>query len=133
MSSIEFKVHDKVTAEEVIELYREAGLSRPIDDSDRIERMYAGSNLIATARENGKLVGLARSITDGAWSTYLADLAVSPNAQKSGIGKRLVELTKETVGDESMVLLLSVPAAMEYYSKIGMERLDNAFILWRRN
>ena len=60
-----------------------------------------------------------------------ADLAVDPNAQKTGIGKRLVELTKEAVGDESMVLLLSVPTAMEYYPKIGMERLDNAFIIWR--
>lgn len=133
MSSIEYKVHDKVTAAEIIELYRESGLPRPIDDPDRIERMYAGSNLIVTARENGKLVGVARSITDGAWSTYLADLAVDPNAQRSGIGKRLVELTKEAVGDESMVLLLSVPTAMEYYPKIGMERLDNVFLIWRRN
>lgn len=130
--AIEFKVHDKVTAEDIIELYRDAGLPRPIDNPDRIERMYTGSNLVITARENGKLVGVSRSITDGAWSTYLADLAVSPNVQKSGIGKRLVELTKEAVGDESMVLLLSVPTAMEYYPKIGMEKLDNAFIIWRK-
>lgn len=88
--AIEYKIHDKVTADEIIELYRDAGLTRPIDDPDRIERMYAGSNLIVTARENGKLVGVSRAITDGAWSTYLADLAVSPKAQKSGIGKRLV-------------------------------------------
>lgn len=128
---IDYKVHDQVTPNEVIELYRESGLPRPTDDADRIARMYAGSNLIVTARENGKLVGIARSITDGAWSTYLADLAVSPNAQKTGIGKRLVELTKEAVGDESMLLLLSVPTAMEYYPRIGMERLDNAFIIWR--
>lgn len=130
--AIEYRVNDKVTADEVIDLYLDAGLPRPIDDADRIERMYAGSNLVVTARENGKLVGVSRSITDGAWSTYLADLAVSPNAQKSGIGKRLVELTKQAVGDESMVLLLSVPTAMEYYPKIGMEKLDNAFIIWRK-
>ena|SRR5687768_12118143 len=129
---IDYEVHGKVSADEVIELYREAGLPRPIGDADRIERMYAGSNLVITARENGKLVGVSRSITDGAWSTYLADLAVSPNVQKSGIGKRLVELTKEAVGDESTVLLLSVPTAMEYYPKIGMEKLDNAFIIWRK-
>lgn len=131
--AIDYKVHDRVTPEEIIELYRDAGLPRPIDDARRIERMYAGSNLVVTARENGKLVGVSRSITDGAWSTYLADLAVSPNVQKSGIGKRLVELTKEAVGDESMVLLLSVSTAMEYYPKIGMEKLDNAFIIWREN
>jgi predicted N-acetyltransferase YhbS len=129
---IDYEINGKVTPEEVIELYRDAGLPRPIEDKGRIRRIYEGSNLIVTARENGKLVGVARSITDGAWSTYLADLAVDPNVQRSGIGKRLVELTKETVGDESMVLLLSVPTAMEYYPRIGMERLDNAFIIWRK-
>jgi GNAT superfamily N-acetyltransferase len=128
---IDYEVNGKVTPQEVIELYGAAGLPRPIDDADRIQRMLAGSNLIVTARENGRLVGIARSITDGAWSTYLADLAVDPQAQKTGIGKRLVELTKEAVGDQSMVLLLSVPTAMEYYPRIGMERLDNAFIISR--
>lgn len=128
--AIDYKINGEATADEVIELYVNAGLKRPTE-TDRMARMLAGSNLIVTARENGKLVGIARSITDGAWSTYLADLAVDPHAQKTGIGKRLVELTKEAVGDESMVLLLSVPTAMEYYPKIGMERLDNAFIIWR--
>lgn len=130
--AIDYKINGEARADEVIELYLNAGLKRPTE-IERMERMLTGSNLIITARENGKLVGIARSITDGAWSTYLADLAVDPNAQKTGIGKRLVELTKEAVGDESMVLLLSVPTAMEYYPKIGMEQLDNAFIIWRRD
>lgn len=129
--AIDYKINGEATADEVIELYVIAGLKRPTE-TERMARMLTGSNLVVTARDNGKLVGIARSITDGAWSTYLADLAVDPNAQKSGIGKRLVELTKEAVGDESMVLLLSVPTAMEYYPKIGMERLDNAFIIWRK-
>ena len=128
---IEFKVNAPVEASEVIELYRDAGLPRPIDDADRIERMLAGSNLVVTAREDGNLIGISRAITDGAWSCYLAHLAVASSHQKARVGRRLVELTKEAAGEESMVLLLSVPTALEYYPKIGMERLDNAFIIWR--
>ncbi len=128
---IEFTVNGRVGIPEVIELYRDAGLPRPIDDADRIERMYSGSNLIVTAREGEKLVGVSRAITDGAWSCYLADLAVASSHQKAGVGRKLVELTKQVAGEESMVLLLSVPTAMEYYPKIGMERLENAFIIWR--
>lgn len=30
-----------------------------------------------------------------------------------------------------MVLLLSVPTAMEYYPKIGMEKVENGFIIFR--
>lgn len=128
---IEYTVGGTVGSAEVVELYRDCGLPRPIDDEDRIGRMLAGSNLIVTARENGRLVGISRSITDGAWSCYLADLAVATSHQKAGIGRKLIELTKEAAGKESMVLLLSVPTALEYYPKIGMERLDNAFIIWR--
>jgi predicted N-acetyltransferase YhbS len=128
--AIDYKVNGEASAEEVIALYVAAGLKRPTDP-ERMGRMLAGSNLIVTARDGGKLVGIARSITDGAWSTYLADLAVDPNIQRSGIGKRLVELTKDAAGDESMVLLLSVPTAMEYYPKIGMEQMNNAFMIAR--
>ena len=128
---IEYEINGTVNAAEVVELYRDSGLPRPTDDEERIGRMLMGSNLIVTAREDGRLVGISRSITDGAWSTYLADLAVASSHQKAGVGRRLVELTKEAAGEESMVLLLSVPTAMEYYPRIGMERLDNAFIIWR--
>ncbi len=128
---IEYKVNEPVDAADVIELYRDAGLPRPVDDADRIARMLAGSNLVVSAWENDKLIGISRSITDGAWSTYLADLAVATSHQKAGVGRKLIEMTKEAAGEESMVLLLSVPTAMEYYPKIGMERLDNAFIIWR--
>ncbi|MBL8184427.1 MAG: GNAT family N-acetyltransferase, partial [Blastocatellia bacterium] len=108
---IEYKVNEPVDAADVIELYRDAGLQRPIDDAGRIAKMLAGSNLVVSAWEDGKLVGISRSITDGAWSTYLADLAVATSHQKAGVGRRLVELTKEAAGEESMVLLLSVPTA----------------------
>jgi len=128
---IDYKINAPVEASEVIDLFRDAGLPRPIDDAPRIERMLAVSNLVVTAREAAKLVGISRSITDGAWSCYLADLAVATTHQKFGIGRKLVQLTKEAAGEESMVLLLSVPTALEYYPKIGMERLDNAFIIWR--
>src|SRR6187402_304480 len=95
------------TAEQVIELYDKAGLPRPTDDKHRIQKMYENSNLIVTAWDNEKLVGVSRSITDWVWSCYLADLAISPDYKKSGIGKKLIELTKEKVGEQTMILLLS--------------------------
>lgn len=123
---------DKIpTADQVIHLYDIADLPRPTSDKARIQKMYDSSNLIVTAWDNDQLVGVSRSITDWVWSCYLADLAVHPDYNKSGIGKRLVALTKEKLGDESMVLLLSVPSAMEYYPKIGMLKEDRAFTILR--
>ena len=119
------------TTEQIIELYEYATLPRPINDSERIRKMFEHSDLIITAWDGGKLVGLSRTITDWVWCSYLADLAVLPNYKKSGIGKRLIELTKKKVGEQSMILLLSVPTAMDYYPKVGFSKEDRSFIIQR--
>lgn len=115
----------------VIKLYNNAGLPRPTQDAERIKKMYDNSNLIITAWDGEKLVGVSRCITDWCWSCYLADLAVQPGYQKEGIGKKLIEFTKEKAGEEVMVLLLSVPTAMEYYPKVGFTKEDRAFAIFR--
>ena len=93
--------------------------------------MYQNSDLVITAWDGELLVGVARSITDWVWSCYLADLAVRTAYQKMGIGKRLIEMTKEQVGEQSMVLLLSVPTAMEYYPRVGFAKQESSFIIHR--
>ena len=118
-------------AEQVIELYNKAGLPRPTNDKERIQKMYDNSNLVVTAWDNDKLIGVSRSITDWVWCCYLADLAVDPGYQKSGMGKKLIELTKEKVGAQSMILLLSVPTAFQYYPKVGFTKEDRAFAIYR--
>ena len=93
--------------------------------------MFENSNLIVTAWHNNILVGVSRSITDWVWACYLSDLAISENYKKEGIGRELIKLTKEKVGKQSMILLLSVPTAMEYYPKVGFEKQESSFIINR--
>lgn len=129
--NVEYSLDKRPAVDQIIELYNKSGLPRPTDDRDRIQKMFDSSNLIATAWDNDLLVGVSRSITDWVWSCYLADLAIHPDYKKSGIGKELVRLTKEKLGEQSMILLLSVPSAMEYYPKIGMTKEDRAFTILR--
>lgn len=118
-------------AEAVIAVYESAGLRRPTDDPERIAKMYANSNLIVTAWDGDELVGVARSLTDHCYCCYLSDLAVRKEYQAKGIGRRLIEITKEQIGEETMLLLLSVPTAMDYYPKVGFQKVDNGFIINR--
>jgi N-acetylglutamate synthase-like GNAT family acetyltransferase len=128
---ITYKTDSIPSMEAIIALYNAAGLPRPTHDADRIRKMYEHATLVVTAWDGEKLVGVSRAITDWVWCCYLADLAVSPDYKQSGIGKKLLQLTKEKVGEQSMVLLLSVPTAMEYYPKVGMQTVENGFILHR--
>lgn len=104
------------------------GERRPIDEPDRIAKMLEHGNLIITARFDGKLVGVARSMTDFLYCTYLSDLAVDKKFQKQGIGKELIRLTKlET--PKAKLILLAAPKAVNYYPKIGMTRHENCYFL----
>lgn len=128
---IQYKTDQVPTAAEVIDLYDSSGLQRPTNDAERIDNMYRHSNLIVTAWDGSLLVGVSRALTDFHYCCYLSDLAIRKEYQKEGIGKRLVQLTKEAIGDRCMLLLLAAPTAMEYYPKIGMDTVNNGFIIKR--
>ena len=117
--------------EKIIDLYKSSGINRPIIDKERICKMYANSNLIVTAWNKNKLVGISRSVTDFSYCCYLSDLAVRKEYQSAGIGKKLIEITKKSVGEKTMLLLLSSPTAMDYYPKVGFQKVDNGFIIKR--
>lgn len=130
MKNIICKVESSLDPSEFIDILKRSTLGerRPVDDLDRINEMCKNANLIITARLDGKLIGVARSITDFVYCTYLSDLAVDEEYQKKGIGKKLIEETKKQA-PQAKLILLSAPAAVEYYPKIGMKKHEHCFIL----
>ena len=92
--------------DEARELYRASTLGerRPIDDDARFAAMLANANLTITAWDGDMLVGIARSLSDFAWTTYLADLAVRVSHQRHGIGKALMERTQAAAPQAKIVL-----------------------------
>src|SRR4051812_16042373 len=113
--SITYRTDIKPDAKQIIDLYISSGLNRPVDDSARIEKMYQHANLVITAWDGDQLVGVSRALTDFCYCCYLADLAIMHQYKHQGIGKKLVGLTKQEAGPQSMLLLLSAPQAMGYY------------------
>ena len=130
MSEIIYAVEKSLDVSEFIEVLKNSTLAerRPVDDEQRISSMCNNANLIVTARLDGKLIGVARSVTDFVYCTYLSDLAVDLAFQKKGIGKKLIEETKKQT-PQAKLILLSAPAAVDYYPKIGMTKHNYCFYL----
>jgi predicted N-acetyltransferase YhbS len=131
-SQVVYRIEEAPEAAEVAELYRRAGLRRPVDDLERMGRMIAHANLIICARDGERLVGIARALTDFSHCCYLADLAVDAEYQRQGIGKALIAQVQEAIGEEAMLLLLSAPKAMPYYPHVGFQAVENGWIIPRR-
>jgi len=118
--TVEYRIGNQLDLDQVIALYRAStlGARRPVDDRARMGAMLANANLVITAWEGERLVGIARSLSDFAYSTYLADLAVDATYQRGGIGRELIKRTREA-GGRATVVLFAAPAAVDYYPRIG--------------
>ena len=120
-----------ITAKQAIDLYERSTLGerRPINNVTTFELMLKNANLIVTAWDDDKLIGISRSLTDFAYVAYLADLAVDEQYQRTGIGKQLIEETKARLGPECMIVLLAAPKANAYYEHLGFEHNPRAWTL----
>ena len=123
---------DDLVADEYIDVVAKSGLNRPIADRPRIEQMLRHANLILTARQDGRLVGFARSLTDFCFCCYLSDLAVDKACQGQGIGRRLIEETRAAAGGPNTTTPeRSALAAVSFDEGSEMPKADNCF-LYRR-
>jgi ribosomal protein S18 acetylase RimI-like enzyme len=128
----DYRVGEAISPEQFIDVLRRSSLAdrRPVDDPDCIAGMLRHADLVVTAWQNGHLVGVARSVTDFTYCCYLSDLAVDQGVQRQGIGRELIRNTREQLGPGCTIVLLSAPAATDYYPRIGFTRHASAWVLF---
>ncbi len=134
MQTISYQVEEHLSVEEFFQVLQSSTLAdrRPVGEPDRLGKMLEHANLIITARHGDKLVGIARSMTDFVYCTYLSDLAVDIDYQKKGIGKELIRITKERT-PKAKLILLAAPNAVNYYPRIGMKHWNQCYVLDQLN
>jgi GNAT superfamily N-acetyltransferase len=124
---ITYSLEPELTASEFEHLLKAATLAeRRPKGLDTLASMLKHADIILTARAGEKLVGVARSISDFTYCTYLSDLAVDAAYQHQGIGKQLIRRSKE-IAPKAKLILLAAPAARDYYPKIGMTQFEYCF------
>jgi predicted N-acetyltransferase YhbS len=130
---ITYAVEPNLTAQEFRDVLVASTLAerRPANDLPRLEKMLRQADIIITARDGTKLVGISRAITDFSYCCYLSDLAVDTAYQRQGIGKRLIEETHARAGESAALLLVAAPAAEDYYPRIGMQPVKSCWAIPR--
>ncbi len=134
---IRYQTGNQLDLDQVIDLYRASTLGerRPVDDRDRMSKMLANANLVITAWDDDAaagqppLIGIARSVTDFCYTTYLADLAVRASHQRLGIGRELITRTQDACSPQTRLVLLSAPKAATYYPRVGFTRHEQCWQL----
>jgi GNAT superfamily N-acetyltransferase len=130
MNPITYRHDRDIAPEAFIDVLKRSTLAerRPVQDESRIRSMLAHADLLCTAWDGERLVGVARSVTDWAYCCYLSDLAVDVNYQRRGIGAELIRLTQSRLHPDAKIILLAAPKAETYYPSIGMSPHGSAWV-----
>lgn len=129
--SIQYHADRPLTADEFIDVLKRSTLGerRPVDDRACIQAMLDHANLLCTAWDGAKLVGVARSVTDFAYCCYLSDLAIDETYQRQGIGRGLIAQIQSRLGPKAKLVLLAAPKAVDYYPKLGFQAHPSAWVI----
>ncbi len=107
-------------------LYRRAPLHRPVSDPQRFWAMFENASLVVTAWKDRRLVGIARVLTDEVLFSYLCDLAVEPDVQGLGIGKRLMEYVQDHCQGTELILRSSLG---RFHTHERLKSIDDCWIV----
>jgi len=109
--------------EEIIELYKAAGWWQENPEARAaIPNMIRGSFCFMVARSlEGRIVGMARVLSDGYSDAYIQDVVVLDNYRSRGVGRELVRrLTQFCVSRKiSWIGLVAEPGTQGLYEDLG--------------
>ena len=131
--SIVYRHDVTLTPEQYADILKRTSLGarRPVDDLKAMAQMLQHAHILITAWDGDVLVGVARSFSDRAYVTYLADLAVDTRYQRRGIGKKLIAATTALTDVTCKTVLFAAPDAKEYYGHVGFDAIPTGWGLAR--
>ncbi len=109
---------EHVSTAELEDLFRDASLSGRA--GDKIRRAFVNSSLVCLAYDGDRLIGASRALTDGEYHGVIYDVAVRPDYQRQGVGRRMVDelLTRLPVW---RVMLVADENVQPFYRRFGFD------------
>lgn len=79
-------------------------------------------------------MGICFGITDFSYWLFITDLGVIRSWEKKGVGSALAKKLLETAGGEKDIIMYTCAneAAVPFYEKLGMKRLEGGVMVYDR-
>ena len=109
---------------DVLALYRAAGWFGPSDPAPELDAMIANSFAVSAAFDPaGRLVGMARALSDGVSDAYILDVVVAAEFRSQGIGRTIVSRLAEHLVSFGIdwIVCIGVPGTDGLYKSAGGE------------
>ncbi|SFI97441.1 GNAT family N-acetyltransferase [Planctomicrobium piriforme] len=132
MSQIDFSSGAPTTVDEFIDFLTRSDLGRQYPRQrfhERIEKLLRHASIQITARCEGRLIGVCNGLTDFAYFLFITDLGVDRDFRRRGIGRRLLELARETAGgaNDIAIITLSHSQSAAFYERCGLKEFPQVY------
>lgn len=119
--TVELSIDPKFDREQLRDLYASVGWVAYTANSTDLERAVANSTYVVAAISQGRLVGLARCLSDDVSVFYLQDILVRPDWQHQGVGSQLLNncLRRFSHVRQKVLLTDDDPAQHRFYRAMG--------------
>lgn len=121
--AVDYESVTSAPLEEIVELYKAAGWWQENQEARAaIAPMIRGSLCFMVARSiEGRIVGMARVISDGFSDAYIQDVVVMPDYRGRGVGRELVRrLTQFCLARKiAWIGLVAEPGTQGLYEELG--------------
>jgi GNAT superfamily N-acetyltransferase len=111
---------------QLTELYRSVALGSR--SPQQIATVFQNSKYKVFALKDSRLLGAGRAFGDEVDCAVICDLAVLPNSQGNGIGKRILEDLKDQVRHHLRIILYANPGKEDFYRRLGFSKMKTAMI-----
>jgi aralkylamine N-acetyltransferase len=107
-----------VSTPELEELFKAAKLGGRV--GEKIRRAFVNSPLVVFAYDGTRLIGASRAISDGEYHALIYDVAVYPEYQGQGIGRRMMQELLDRL-PVWRVMLVADEQVQGFYRTLGFE------------
>ena len=123
-NGLSVEIVDRVNRDDFVDLYKNAGWWREeyAGNLAFIDGIVSGSFLFAAAiSAEGKMVGMARAVSDGCSDAYIQDVVVVRDLRGQGVGAMLERLLVEELLKRGVdwIGLIAEPDSVEFHRKQG--------------
>ena len=88
---MEIREYTKYNEEEISRLYNAVGWTAYTENMPALQEGFKNSMLVLAAYDGEELLGIIRTVGDGATIVFVQDIVVFPDKQRQGIGTALLK------------------------------------------
>ena len=111
------------------ELYEIAPLGEKTKEQLKI--VFENSQFKCFIFQESQLIGAGRVLSDGFDCAYLCDVAIHPDYQGMGIGKKLMGKLINYAKDHSKIILYANAGKEGFYQKLGFQEMKTAMAIFK--